>query len=146
VIRDVSGGVGGRRLTRLPACAGSPARPSLPPDPFARARDSYPFDPYAAVIVGSYVVESDYWNEGICPGSQCMAINDATGAFSVTQAPNCGDTVASYPNVLYGCSFGTCSPASVLPMPIGVLTTVTSSRDFSVGGVSTDKYNVAYDI
>lgn len=31
-------------------------------------------------------------------------------------------------------------------MPLGALTTVTSSWDFSVGGVSTDEYDVAYDI
>jgi cellulose 1,4-beta-cellobiosidase len=103
-------------------------------------------DDYATVTVGSYVVESDFWNEGSCPGTQCMTINDATGAFSVTQFPNCGNTVASYPNVLYGCSFGTCSPGSVLPMPVSTLSTVTSSWDFSVGGVSADQYDVAYDI
>jgi hypothetical protein len=79
-------------------------------------------------------VESDYWNKESCPGTQCMAINNATGAFTVTQGPNCGNTVASYPNVLYGCSFGTCSPASLLPMPVSALSTVTSSWDFSVGG------------
>ena len=76
---------------------------------------------FATVPVGSYVVEADYWNKGSCPGTQCMAINDATGAFSVTQAPNCDNTVASYPNVLYGCSFGTCSPASLLPMPVSAV-------------------------
>jgi cellulose 1,4-beta-cellobiosidase len=101
---------------------------------------------YATVPVGAYVVESDYWNKESCPGSQCMAINNATGAFSVTQAPNCDNTVASYPNVLYGCSFGTCSPASLLPMPVSALSTVTSSWDFSVGGVTADQYDVAYDI
>jgi cellulose 1,4-beta-cellobiosidase len=101
---------------------------------------------YATVTVGSYVVESDYWNKLSCPGTQCMAINDVTGAFSVTQSGSCGNTVASYPNVLYGCAFGTCSPASVLPMPVSGLTSVTSSWDFSVGGASLDQWNVAYDI
>jgi cellulose 1,4-beta-cellobiosidase len=101
---------------------------------------------FATVPVGSYVVEADYWNKGSCPGTQCMAINNATGAFSVTQAPNCDNTVASYPNVLYGCSFGTCSPASLLPMPVSAVSSLTSSWDFSVGGVSTDQYDVAYDI
>jgi cellulose 1,4-beta-cellobiosidase len=103
-------------------------------------------DQYAAVKVGSYVVESDFWNQGSCPGTQCMAINDATGAFTVTQFPDCGNTVASYPNMLYGCSFGTCSPGSVLPKPVSLLTSVTSSWSFSVGGTSTDQFDVAYDI
>ncbi|HEY5284559.1 MAG TPA: hypothetical protein VIM14_17340 [Polyangia bacterium] len=101
----------------------------------------------ANVTVGSYLVQSDYWNKAVCPGTQCMDINKATGAFSVTQGPApCGDNVASYPNVLYGCSFGDCSPASMLPMPVSALSTVTSSWDFSVGGAASDKYNVAYDI
>jgi hypothetical protein len=144
-------------LAELAACARSPSArsPSAGVDadgPVVEAGSEPPggtvntCDQYAAVTVGSYVVESDYWNKGSCPGSQCMAINDTTGAFSVTQAPNCGDTVASYPNVLYGYSFGTSSPASLLPMPLSALTTVTSSWDFSVGGGSADKYDVAYDI
>ena len=101
----------------------------------------------ASVIVGSYVVQSDYWNKVICPGTQCMEINKATAAFAVTQGPDaCGDNVASYPNVLYGCSHGDCSPASMLPMQVSALSTVTSSWDFSAGGAATDKYNVAYDV
>ena len=101
---------------------------------------------YATLTVGSYVVESDYWNKKSCPGTQCMAINNVTGAFSVTQSADCRNTVASYPNVLYGCSYGTCSPGSALPMPVSALTSVTSSWDFSVGGVASDQYDVAYDI
>jgi hypothetical protein len=101
---------------------------------------------YENVPVGSYVAQADYWNEGNCPGTECMAVNTATGAFSVTQAPNCGSTVSSYPNTLYGSSFGSTSPGSVLPMQVNALTSVTSSWAFSVGGVSTDQYDVAYDI
>jgi len=102
---------------------------------------------YANVSVGSYVVQSDYWNKSVCPGTQCMEINKTTAAFTLTQGPPaCGDNVASYPNVLYGCSFGNCSPASVLPMQVSALSTVTSSWDFSVGGTTRDQYDVAYDI
>ena len=101
---------------------------------------------YANVPVGAYVVQSNYWNKSGCPGTQCMAINTATGAFSVTQSASCGNTVASYPNTLYGCSFGNCSPGSMLPMPVSALTSVTSSWDFSVGGASADQWDVAYDI
>jgi hypothetical protein len=101
---------------------------------------------YENVPVGSYIEQANYWNEGNCPGTECMAINTATGAFSVTQAPNCGSTVSSYPNTLYGSSFGSTSPGSALPMQVGALTSVTSSWAFSVGGVSTDQYDVAYDI
>jgi cellulose 1,4-beta-cellobiosidase len=76
-----------------------------------------------------------------------MDIDKATGAFTVTQGPAaCGNTVASYPNVLYGCSFGNCSPGSLLPMQVSALSTVTSSWDFHVGGTASDQYDVAYDI
>ncbi len=102
---------------------------------------------FASLNVGSYTVQANYWNKDLCPGTQCMEINKSTAAFTVTQGPSaCGDTVATYPNVLYGCSFGNCSPGSMLPMPVSALETVTSSWDFSVGGKATDQYNVSYDI
>jgi cellulose 1,4-beta-cellobiosidase len=102
---------------------------------------------YGSVTVGSYIVQTDYWQKSACPGTQCLDIDKTTGAFTVTQGPDpCGQTVASYPNVLYGCSFGSCSPGSVLPMQVSSLSTVTSSWDFSVGGTTSDKYNVSYDI
>lgn len=101
---------------------------------------------YQNVTVGSYVVETNYWNQVMCPGTQCMTVNDLTGAFAVTQGPDCGNTVATYPNVLYGSAFGTASPGSTLPMQVSALTRVTSSWVFTVGGVSTDQYDVAYDI
>jgi hypothetical protein len=103
-------------------------------------------DPFRDVTVGSYVVETNFWNQGACPGTQCMAINSATGDFTVTQFPSCGDTVASYPNLLYGCAWGTCSQNSTLPMMVSKLTSVTSSWAFSVGGSESDQYDVAYDI
>ncbi len=99
------------------------------------------------VTVGSYIVESNYWNSGSCPGTQCMNINPSTASFSVTQGPSCSscNTVASYPNVLYGCN-GICSPSSVLPMPVSALNNVTSSWSFAPGGNSNDCFDIAYDI
>lgn len=101
---------------------------------------------YNYVTVGSYVIETNYWNQGACPGTQCMTVDQGSGAFSVTKGPNCGNTVATYPNALYGSSFGASSPGSVLPKQVETLTSVTSSWSFSVGGVPTDRYDVAYDI
>ncbi len=103
-------------------------------------------DQYHNVTVGSYIVETNYWNQSGCPGTQCMTVNGATGAFSVTQGPNCGDTVATYPNVLYGSAFGATSPGSKLPRQFSALTSVTSNWAFGVGGTSADHYDVAYDI
>ena len=101
---------------------------------------------FTTIPVGSYVVEADYWNDTQCPGTQCLSIDTSTGAFSVTQGPSCGNTVASYPNVLYGYSFGTASPGSALPKAVSSLAAVTSSWSFDVGGTSSDQYDVAYDI
>ena len=102
---------------------------------------------YATVSVGSYVVQSNYWNKATCPGTQCIQINNVTGAYAITQsAPPCGDKVSSYPNVLYGCAYGNCSPATMLPMPITALSKVTSSWDWAVGGGPADSWNVAYEL
>lgn len=101
---------------------------------------------YDNLTVGAYVVQTNYWNETGCPGTQCMTVDDATGAFSVTQGPNCGSTVASYPNVLYGSSFGVVSPGSALPIQVSALASAITSWTFSVGGAPTDRYDVAYDI
>jgi hypothetical protein len=111
------------------------------PDGFATFCDLYDNE-----TVGSYVIETDYWNAAACPGTQCMTVDEVAGAFTVTEGPDCGSTVASYPNVLYGSSFGATSPGSALPMAVSALTSVTSSWSFSVGGVSIDHYDVAYDI
>jgi hypothetical protein len=98
------------------------------------------------VTVGEYIVETDFFNQPACPGTQCLVIDTATGAFTVTQCPDCGATVASFPNVLYGCSWGACSPGSKLPKQVSALTSVTSSWSFSVGGTPADQWNVAYDL
>jgi Glycosyl hydrolase family 12 len=101
---------------------------------------------FGTVGVGSYLVETDYWNQASCPGTQCMTVNSETGAFSVTEGPDCGDTAASFPNTLYGSSYGVSSTGSVLPLQVSTLSSVTSNWDFSVGGSTEDAYDVAYDI
>jgi len=101
---------------------------------------------YDGFNVGSYVIETNYWNLTACPGTQCMSVDTTNGSFTVTEGPNCGDTVASYPNVLYGSAFGTVSPGSVLPKQVSTVNSVTSNWVFSVGGTNADHYVVAYDI
>jgi hypothetical protein len=141
-------------LVGLAACGGMDERPSggsgldaaLPPLWPDEVRVDTCED-FASKSVGSYVVSSNYWNKTTCPGIQCMEINTATGAFSVTQGPPpCGDNVSSYPNILYGCSYGNCSPKTILPMPVSAVSKLSSSWSFSVGGSKNDRYNVSYDI
>ena len=96
----------------------------------------------------SYNVETNYWNMGTCPTTQCMTIDTVTGDFGVTSGTfNCGQNVATYPSIYYGCHFGTCSPGTNLPLPVSMLQCVTSSWTLGVtnqtGG---DLWDAAYDI
>ncbi len=97
----------------------------------------------------SYYVQTNFWNEGSCPGTQCMTINNATGDFSVTAGNfGCGDTVASYPSIVYGCQTGTaCSTGTNLPIEVSALTCVTSSWNIAVTNeTGSDLWDAAYDI
>jgi hypothetical protein len=120
------------------------ATPTLPATP-SPGGTIVTCSPLETVAVGPYLVEANFWNWGACPGNQCMVIDTATGAFSVTQYPDCGNPF-SFPNVLYGCSWDICSPDHTLPKQVGALTSATSSWSFSVGGTASDQWNVAYDI
>jgi hypothetical protein len=137
-------------LTGLGACGSSSSRisPDAAPPPVWPAEVTVnSCEDFATIAVGSYVVASNYWNKDVCPGVQCIQMNSSTGAFSVTQGPPpCGNNVASYPNALYGCSYGNCSPGTILPKPVAEVTSLTSSWDFSVGGNSGDAWNASYDI
>lgn len=100
------------------------------------------------VNVGSYVVETNYWNSTQCPVSQTVNINNVTGAFSVILGPNCSSSsnVASYPNIFYGNEEGSVSPGSVLPIQVSALNSVTSNWNFTPGGTASDAWDIAYDI
>src|ERR1700679_559778 len=89
--------------------------------------------PFQSVTIGSYIVQTDYWHHDLCPGTQCMSIDDQTGAFTVTKGNyNCPDNahVAAYPDILYGCAYGNCSPHSDLPAQISSLNCVNTSWSF----------------
>jgi hypothetical protein len=62
--------------------------------------------PQQNVRVGPYITQTDFWNQGKCPGTQCVDIDDQTGSFTVTQnTPICPD-VSSYPSMVYGRAWG----------------------------------------
>jgi hypothetical protein len=98
----------------------------------------------------SYYVQTNYWNSGSCPiTQQCMTINNATGDFTVTGGNfACGDNVATYPSIVYGCQTGgSCSPGTNLPMAVSLLSCVTSSWNIAVTNeTGSDLWDVAYDI
>lgn len=91
----------------------------------------------------SYTVQENYWNTG-CPGTQCMNVNTANGDFSVTEfTSSCGNNVATYPSIYYGCHFGNCSNFTNLPMLVSAVTCATSSWNYTI---NMGNYDVAYDI
>ncbi len=102
---------------------------------------------YQAVTAGSYIVQTDYWNQGQCPGTQCVSIDDQTGAYTVTKGdfkcPN-DDIVAAYPSILYGRAWGLQSPNCPLPVPLSLLKCVKSSWSFQP--TDTGAWDAAYDI
>lgn len=102
---------------------------------------------YQSVTIGSYIVQTDYWNKDVCDGTQCLSINDLTGAFTVTKGNyNCpsADNIAAYPDILYGYAFGNRSPHSSLPAEISSLKCVNTDWTFQ----PTEKgfWDAAYDI
>lgn len=102
---------------------------------------------YQAVTVGSYIIQTDYWNQTHCPGTQCMNVDDQTGAFTVTKGDYVCDNpyiVATYPSIVYGYAFGTRSPNSDLPAQISSLKSVKTSWSFQP--TNTGRWDAAYDI
>lgn len=103
--------------------------------------------PFQSVTIGSYIVQTDYWQNNLCKGTQCLSIDDQTGAFTVTKGDyNCPDNfnVAAYPDILYGYAFGNRSPHSDLPAQISSLNCVNTSWSFQP--THTGRWDAAYDI
>ena len=102
--------------------------------------------PFQAVTVGNYIVQTDYWNKGQCPGTQCVSIDDQTGSYTVTKEDfHCGTTTPLAPIlILYGTAFGSTSPNSDLPAPLSALKCVNSSWSFQP--TDTGGWDAAYDI
>jgi hypothetical protein len=103
--------------------------------------------PFQSVTIGSYIVQTDYWQNNLCKGTQCLSIDDQTGAFTVTKGDyNCPDNfnVAAYPDILYGYAFGNRSPHSDLPAQISSLNCVNTNWSFQP--TNTGHWDNAYDI
>jgi len=101
------------------------------------------------VNVSPYTVETNYWDSSVCPSTQCVNINNVTGAFSILQGPTCPSSskVGSYPNIFFGNELNTISPnSSILPKQVSTLTSVTSSWNFTPGGTPSDQWDIAYDV
>jgi hypothetical protein len=104
--------------------------------------------PFQSVTIGSYIVQTDYWQNNLCKGTQCLSIDDQTGAFTITKGDyNCAAdnyVAAAYPDILYGYAFGNRSPHSDLPAQISSLNCVNTSWSFQP--THTGRWDAAYDI
>ncbi|HJT24629.1 MAG TPA: hypothetical protein VJ873_08625, partial [bacterium] len=98
---------------------------------------------FYTMAAGAYNVQTNYWNQGTCPGSQCLNIS-GNGDFTVTGNFNCAPTVATYPSIYYGCHYGNCTAGTNLPMQVSSLNCVTSSWSFSP--TNSGSWDAAYDI
>jgi cellulose 1,4-beta-cellobiosidase len=101
---------------------------------------------YAAVAApggGHYVVRND--NYGGRP--ECISNTGLRPNFTVTRsgADSYGSRrVMAYPFVLYGCSWGLCTPGSPLPAPVRAVRGATASWSFSARAPG--RWNAAFDI
>ena len=91
----------------------------------------------------TYWVQNNVWGAAT---AQCIQVDDVTGDFTVTLSEhnNTGGIPASYPSIVKGCHWGTCTQNSGMPVRVQDLVSVTSS--WSVTTVSSGRWNVAYDI
>jgi chitodextrinase len=93
---------------------------------------------------GEYIYQQNEWNSTL---TQCASIDDATGAWSVTQANfNTGTNgaPATYPSTYKGCHWGVCTTGSGLPIKVSDLGSATSS--WSTTQPDSGAYDVAYDL
>lgn len=100
-------------------------------------------DQYGSTTIQSrYVVMNNRWGTS---AQQCISVT-STG-FAITTQQGTGSTSGapvSYPAVYYGCHYGNCSPATVLPKKLSTITSATSSISYTY--VSNATYDASYDI
>ncbi|WP_442810947.1 GH12 family glycosyl hydrolase domain-containing protein [Streptomyces sp. NBC_01217] len=93
---------------------------------------------------GEYLYQQNEWNS---EARQCVSIDPATGAWSLTESsfalPTNG-APATYPSSYKGCHWGACTSGSGLPLRVDELGSVRT--DWSTTQVSSGAYNVSMDI
>ncbi|SEE20144.1 Fibronectin type III domain-containing protein [Streptomyces misionensis] len=93
---------------------------------------------------GEYIYQQNEWNSS---DTQCVSVDDSTGAWTVTQAnlsvPTNG-APATYPSIYKGCHWGACTTGSGLPIQVSQLGSSTTS--WSTTQPASGAYDVAYDL
>ncbi len=93
---------------------------------------------------GEYTYQQNEWNSS---DTQCVSIDNSSGAWSVTQAnfnTATNGAPATYPSVYKGCHWGACTTGSGLPIQVSQLGSATSS--WSTTQPASGAYDVAYDL
>jgi cellulose 1,4-beta-cellobiosidase len=92
----------------------------------------------------SYVVRNDWWGAG---DDQCIANRNHWSNFTVTRSHPAGHVgVAGYPYILYGCSWGACSPGAALPLRVADSGRLAASWWTSGTRHAPGQWNAAFDI
>ena len=93
---------------------------------------------------GAYLYQQNEWNS---TARQCVSVDPATGAWSVTEAsfalPTNG-APATYPSSYKGCHWGVCTADSGLPVRVGELGSARTS--WSTTQVPSGAYNASMDL
>jgi hypothetical protein len=100
------------------------------------------YEAVTAARGGHYLVKND--NYGGRP--ECISNRAGRPNFTVTRsgADSYSSAVMAYPYVLYGCSWGLCTPGSRLPAPVRTVRRATAS--WSTGERAAGRWNAAFDI
>jgi len=102
-------------------------------------------NPFALKEVGTYLVQNNFWNPPKNPGDQCIDITD--NGFKITAQPNSQPTNGpplSYPSIYLGCHYTHCSPGTILPRKVKLISSASSSVNYTY--VSNATFDASYDI
>ena len=118
-------------LTPVPGPTDTPA-----PTPTFQAAIVSTCNQYGNVDINGkvYVVQNGMWNPSP-GGSQCLHVDNGSGAYTVTTQTNIstGGAPASYPFIYRGCHWGYCSDNNPMPVQVSCISSATSSWSVTTG-------------
>ena len=125
-----------------------PIPTSIPkPTPTVQAAIVTTCDQYGNIDINGkiYVIQNGMWNPS-SGGTQCLSVDNVTGAYTVTKQTNSQRTngaPASYPFIYKGCHWGYCTDSNPMPIQVSAISSATSSWSITTAaGI----WNASYDI
>jgi Glycosyl hydrolase family 12/Ricin-type beta-trefoil lectin domain-like len=98
-----------------------------------------------SAVNDTYIVQNNFYNPG-SGGQQCIDVDTATGAFTVTgnnSVPTNG-APGGYPSIYKGCHWGGCTKDSGLPLVLSSVTNVPTK--WNVTPPQPGHWNISYDV